>query len=488
MPKPVDLLELGAYRWLTAGVALLLVIFTVEQVPIARINCWWIDELFSLWASDPHLRFGSLFATRIAPDSNPPLYFSALYFARVVIPHDQTAIYVLNLAGLAGAVVAVISISARTSMLPQGLLGAGLFLLSGPVLRYIPEARSYLLAIALVFVVSWYTGTLIVQRQWQPSLLLPVFLGAGAALTHLFAALACGVLAAGMLYVAIVHAHRHLAGQSIVLGLTASIVSAAWVGSAGAPTGNIGWIEFSPTALRVAVWELKELAFGSRIGLLAFAGLLALGLFHRTTRTLASAFCLAFLLFAALPLIVSLKTPIVAGRYWMIGMPMAIALPAFLAGAWYQEPELSLRWSWPMAGLLLAVLFFLSSSIGGFAAAHRFTAAKPCWKGANIVAPLVKSCPAGSVRVIGATSLYGLAAKLPPTLFVDANGGNVAATEINPSACPVIAWVEHVDRGDDYVDRVSDDELLRDLRLIGPARLYEIRRHGSGYVVIRRTG
>jgi len=487
MPAAAEFPQRGASRWLMVGGALLLLIFAAEQISIARINDWWIDELFSLWASDPSLGFGALFAARIAPDSNPPLYFSALHFARVVIPHDQTAIYALNLTALAAAIAVVIHMCGRAAMLAPGLLGSGVFLLSGPVLRYIPEARSYFLAIAFVFAASWYAAMLIMQNRWRPLLWLPVLLGAGAALAHLFAALACGVLAAGMLYAAFIQARRDIAVQSIVFGLSASLISLAWLGLAGAPTGNVGWIKFSLQSMRVAVWELKELAFGSRVGLLAFAGLLAFGLIHRPTRVLTSAFCVPFFLFAALPLIISLKMPIIVGRYWMIGMPMAITLAALLAEAWYRQAGFSLQWSIPSIGQGLAVLFFLSSSIGGFAAAHRFTATKPAWKGATVVAPLVKSCPAQSVRVLGATTLYALASDLSHTFFVDAAGTN-AATAIDSSTCPVFGWAEHLGREDDYLEHATDEQLLEDLHLTAPPEQYEIRRHGSGYVVLRKSG
>jgi hypothetical protein len=55
-----------------------LTVFVILQMFINSINGWWIDELFSLWASDTCLPFARAFIERIAPDSQPaPLLFDA---------------------------------------------------------------------------------------------------------------------------------------------------------------------------------------------------------------------------------------------------------------------------------------------------------------------------------------------------------------------------------------------------------------------------
>jgi hypothetical protein len=76
----------------------------------------WIDELFSLWASDVSLRFIRAFSERIVTDSNPPLYYTVLYLIRWLITDDRTAIFVVNIAAIMIAAGAVFLASRRAGL------------------------------------------------------------------------------------------------------------------------------------------------------------------------------------------------------------------------------------------------------------------------------------------------------------------------------------------------------------------------------------
>ena len=86
----------GSALWTLALLCVAAALFVAVQVSLHLINDWWSDELFSLWASDTRIPFGSIFPSRILPDSNPPLYFSLLYVIRLLISDDRLATIALN--------------------------------------------------------------------------------------------------------------------------------------------------------------------------------------------------------------------------------------------------------------------------------------------------------------------------------------------------------------------------------------------------------
>jgi hypothetical protein len=109
----------------TVGVIILVVVislFTVEQTSIAAVNGWWLDELSTLWISDPSLTFANAYH-RIALDPTPPLYYSALYWIRnlIYVPMGRERIVVLLLNFISiFSERAGIGIYARSARLPNG--------------------------------------------------------------------------------------------------------------------------------------------------------------------------------------------------------------------------------------------------------------------------------------------------------------------------------------------------------------------------------
>jgi len=77
-----------------------------------------------------------------------------------------------------------------------------------------------------------------------------------------------------------------------------------------------------------AFWYVKVVTVGPRLLLLFMAVLLSAGLLYKRTRPLVIVFGIAFGLFVLLPVVISLKKPILAGRYWMIGAPGLIVVLA----------------------------------------------------------------------------------------------------------------------------------------------------------------
>jgi hypothetical protein len=177
----------------------------------------------------------------------------------------------------------------------------------------------------------------------------------------------------------------------------------------------------------------------------------------------------------------------IADRYWLIGAPTLVTLVAFLARAWFCESTISSWRSLPLAATAGALVFLGSSSVLGFFAARHLTAEKPIWKGAAIVTSLLQGCPAGSVRVLGFLPGFAEMAGVPVTMFVDVTKVETVAISPAEAACPVLGWAEHVRRGDDFMARATDATLLEMLKIQASPAEVDVRRHHSGFVVLRRS-
>jgi len=135
-------------RWMSSTlITVAVLLFCAAQFSINAVNGWWVDELYSLWASDTSIPFRVAFSERIYP----PTYFSLLYVARLVESNDRATILLLNFFFLGAAVGSVIFVSRKARMPELAAIGISLFILSGPVLVYAAEGRVYLAALAVAF-------------------------------------------------------------------------------------------------------------------------------------------------------------------------------------------------------------------------------------------------------------------------------------------------------------------------------------------------
>ena len=82
-------------------------------------------------------------------------------------------------------------------------------------------------------------------------------------MTHVYAALFCGSIAAGLLTVGLCCKRKELLKPSLALGLSASLVFAIWLSIAFDTLGRIAWIEFSARRVLTAASSVKEIALGS---------------------------------------------------------------------------------------------------------------------------------------------------------------------------------------------------------------------------------
>ncbi len=466
-------------------------LFAVAAASVNAINGWWLDDLFSLWASDRTMAFGALFSERIITDSNPPLYYTALHFIRQVFSGDRAAVLVLNAGALLAATAAVFLASRRVGLSGLAVAGIAAFLLSGPVLYYTPEGRSYLIALAIVFSTSWYGALAITGFPEQLSLPRCIVLGAFAALTHVYAALFCGGLAAGLLTLAVFSGRRELLKPGLALGLSATAVFGLWLASAFQLLGRTDWIEFSVLYIKIAAVSTAALAAGSLYLAPFLFGVLALGLFFKATRPLFIAFFVAFFIFVFLPLAVSFAHPIILARYWQIGAAAFPVLLTFAARLWLLDAGDAPSRKSLAAGVAAAAVLVASSALG-VSIARQYTSPKPFWIGAEIVRPLLAHCQGAAVHIHyggsgrsaawpNAAYSFGIVGGTVSVKFVDALAGATPLLAAGASPCPVLGWAEHTGDGEK-----SDGDLLALMKIEAAPGEAGVVRHKNGFVILKR--
>jgi len=471
------------------------IVFGFEVRSIASVNSgWFIDELFSIWASDPSRGFADAFTHRMLTDTSPGLYYFALFWTRHLITDERTAVIVLNLVSIAAALIAICISSRRAGLLGWALVAAAAFLLSGPVLRNVVEARGYAMALSVTFVTSWYCALAIEAPEKRPPLWSFGVLGALAALIHLFDALAVGCLAAGLAGVALFANRKESLAPGLTLGIAACAFTSLLVPFAMNSLDRLRWQQLSLDFFLKTYWEVKGFVFGSHLVVLLMIGFFTVGLILRSTRPLTAAFCLAFILFVSLPILASLKKPIVGARYWLMGAPSVVTLVAFVTRAlWVQGASLA-RPRLYQFGAFVGLSLLVITDISGFFAARRQTAQKLVWSGASIAAPLLQNCPPASVHVYtswGFVPGFAFVAHTPEEVFTSVDAPEAAWSDAKDARCAVLGWAEHVRyRGNerltaDFTLTARDDELLELLKIHALPSEVEIYRHSGGFVVLR---
>jgi hypothetical protein len=479
-----------AITLLMLGVSLL---FADELASINAISGWSYDDLFSLWASEPTKPFLVVFRERIITDSNPPLYFSLLHLLRQTIPDDGMAIVAVNAGAIAAAAAAVYMPSRPAGVSGLAMAGIAAFALSGPVLYFTPEGRSYVMALSIVFVASWYTALLI---EGFPAFTVKkaAILGCLAAMTHVYAALFCGSIAAGLLIAGPSYKRKDLLKPGLALGLSASLVFGIWLSIAYDTLGNIDWIEFSARGVLNAALSVKEIALGSNASAIVLLAIFSYGLLNKTSRPLFFVFLIAFLLFALLPVITSFVQPIIRSRYWQIGAAALPVLLLFAAKSWIFE-NIEVPGDNRIAVGSAALCVLAASSVFGIANAKHYLHTKGFWRGADLVRPYVSHCREGSVHVYyeHPTKPYEpwpwelwdfhKLTGAPQAVFADAGAEATPWLDAADSSCPVLGWAE------DSLDwqKIQDTDLVRFLKINTSLNEVQIVRHETGFVILKRS-
>lgn len=462
----------GHFLVRTAVLGAAFIILAAVQLWLAPGQGWWNDEMFSLWASDPA---GGLF-THVASDSNPPLYFIMLQFVRTLFADPRTAVMASSLIILITTSAFVLSISRTPEWRAWGAIAIAAFVVNGVVAFMFQEARAFLLGASIVFAAAWQCMLIVADANAPRRPIALGVLGLLAALTHFYAALALGSLAAGLVGWGVIGRRRDLVIPGLILGASAVLTFGAWYGYASARVANIAWIQFSVDAVREALWYVRSLVLGPAWMVLPLASLFGFAAWRAPAlRPNLVVLAVAGALFFLLPVLISLKTPIIMGRYWTIGaalMPIALVL---IAREFWSNPAQT-------RGKLIvgaaAGFVFLSAGFGAIGA-RRLMQVEPVWSGASLVAERAASCAPGSIGVPDQPHLYATASALPENLFVPAPQASA------PTGCAVLGWAEHVLRGDGYSLNAPEADLLEMVGVAAPAEGVTIERHASGFVILR---
>jgi hypothetical protein len=465
------------------------IIFAIELRALSAINGWWLDELFSLWETDPAVSFLRVLGR--LRQATPPLYDVLLYGVRQLISDPRAAVIVLNLSVLAAGFAIIFASARKAGMLAWVLLLAAALLCTGAFARYTIEGRTYLLAMTLALLVSWFCSLAILTADKRPRLAVFLLLSVLCAAAHTFAALLCGCLAAGMLTVALIGKRGELIRPALALALPAGVLALGF--TLWTLNRVPHWMKFDSPAVYGVYRELKTLGFGSGLGLALFGCVLIEALVARPTRRLAVMFGIAWVLFAAVPIAISLRHPAMTGRYFLIAAPSffvfaVLSMREMLAAKAGRGRVVAYR-----SVALAALSFMLAADAGGYPAARWSTGAKAIWSGADLVAPHLHECPAGTIHVFPeVVDEFTVMVGAPPGTFVSALWDSTRFVGVKDSPCPVLGWAEHIFEGEHpsktypFVSGATAEELLHILKIDALPSQVSIARHWSGYVVMKR--
>ena len=479
LPRAVAPISLWPF-WALLGGALLVLVAT--QVMMWPLNGLWLDELFTLEATNPALPFTQNYFEHIAPDTNPPLYPVLLRLVRGIVSDGRAAVMVTASLFLAATMSYIVLTARQAGMLRVGLSLAAAFAMCGPVLSFFPEGRAYFLSMCIAFATSWAAGLDIVTGRRETRLVAYAALGALGALSHIFGAIFAGSLGASLVGYGILSRRRDLRDSGLVLGVSASVVFVVWFSTIQGSMGRVSWLEFTVAAVQEAVWYLRTLTIGPAYMLAPLTVLLAYAFWVKQTRPLVIVMGVTFALFAALPLAASFFVPMIVGRYWTVGAPALVLLLVLVAWTLAQRSGRNARWAVAATCLVLA-----ATSSFGVSNALTFVMDKPVWRGAPMGESFGKGCPVGSIRLSELMVMNGVTqiTSLPRETFMDASSAGTPDRAVTDITCPVVGWSEHFYPVDGSIDAMPDSLLLARLHLTGRPEEVTIIRHRTGYVVFK---
>ena len=277
-------LRASRFRVFWAIFAVAAIIFVVEEISIAAVNGFWIDEYFSTWVSQPTRPFMEQFLHEIIVDTNPPFYFTTLRVVRIFIADPRSAFMALDLICLVLTVAFTLWTAARAKVLRTGLLAASAFMLSGPALEYFPEGRTYFAAMCWAFAAAWASGIAVIGGGSRRIVFALAIVGALASLTHVFAALFAGSLGASLVGVGLITRRRDLTVCGFVLGGAATLAALAWIVLLPISFVRVTWITFTTKDVVDALWWLRNLEIGPQFMLVPLAALIGFAAWRKSSQ------------------------------------------------------------------------------------------------------------------------------------------------------------------------------------------------------------
>ena len=458
----------SGHWWPWAALVASVVFLAAGQFWLAPHYGWWNDEVYSLWASDPT---GP--AQRLTGDSNPPLYYFLLRLARIIASDPRVAMLLVNGGALLASCGFVLATARARARPERAALVCAWFIASGVTMFFFQESRAFFLGACLGLVAAWMATLHLEGTQPKRWALILAATGTAAAFTHFYAGLLTGCLGAALVAYGLAAGRRELVAPGLVLGIASTLAFALWFGVASQPLTRISWIRFTFAEVRDALWVVRSLTVGPAWMLLPIGAVFALGAMQKSLRPHLIVFAVASALFVVLPLLISLKTPIIVGRYWCVGLAL-LAIPIALVVDVLRANHRALQ----RAGVALAALCAMSAAGFGLATTHRFLIDEPVWSFADLVGVSARNCGPHSVSVPGFEHLYATASGLPVSTFV----APARSPPQRSPGCRIVAWAEDVPAD---VDAIPD--MLAFVGLPATEENLQLERTRTGFVLFRET-
>jgi hypothetical protein len=485
--RRTGLLEHELLPWITAVILVSVFFISLFIQYSLRGYEWWADELFSLWASDNAMSFFQALRHRILPDSNPPLYYITLYWTRMFIHRDGVAVFIMNFVAVMLAGYAVLKAAFKAKFGWVGVVAVSAFVLSGPIQYYMLEGRSYLVALCVVFVASFYAGLSIIFPGQVPIRRMVIY-GVLASLTHVYAALFCCGLAAGLLVVSLVFRRDDLIRIGLSLGLSTSVLLLAWLPFAIRSIHNLDWLPPFTASEAIQVFgDTLIFTFGSYFQLVFVLVLYTVGLSVSQTRQIFVANVIALFAFLVVPMTFSYYLhSIILPRYWMIGGASIPPLIGFMVKYWSDNNSEMSR-----LALICSLIFIAGSAVQTIYSLPHLKAMRLSWDGADVVGPALRDCPGGVVHVATEVisdrketwppRMWGFAylTAQPLSRFQDAGLESTPMVSLADTPCNVLGWAEHSWGW----ENLNDSDLLKFLKIDALPENVKIVRHNGGFVI-----
>lgn len=462
---------------------------------------YWTDELFSLWASDPDLTAHQAIVGRVLPDTAPPLYISMLWFVRQVIPEGRTAFAVLNGLGAILLLGLTFFFAARARAPALGLWLIAASLVSALGFCYALEGRNYVWVFCASLALGTLAGAVTTGTKARTlDLVAGGILAALATWLHLFGAFFAGGLAAALVLTGwLVLKRADVVRLGFAVGLSAIAAMAIWLAFAyrmiATTTTDGFWIVLDRAEIVGIFWIIKQYSVGYTPALAAGAAFMGLALLDRRLRALPALIGLALTTFAVLPFLISLHTPIVQGRYFLVGYPAILALMGFLLRDALVIVRNDRRPSVALGVAIAGVLFLIAPILTGASTAAWHFSGRWDWRGAAVVERAILTCRAGEVRALNSSmpenplSPFGFGFDEYLKGRLRHPQADVAPLrDVADIDCPVYGWAEHYHPGGDreWSRQASQAQVLEAFRLTNRTnRALTVDRHNGGLVLRR---
>lgn len=459
----------------------------------------WLDEVFSLWATEKTRSVVDMQTQLLANETNPPLHFWLLYAFRRLINDPRLAGHALNFVVAALSLTAIVGLPWRSGRPRLGLLLGIVYLMSGSSMSFMQDIRNGFTALSLCGVAVALSGTVRLKAEAdRTDLLIAVGLGLLAGISHVYGALFTGSLSAAMIIEGMYRKSRSQALFGLALGGACSLTFAAWFAGLLLSTQghlvSIAWLARIPPLLGFDnVWRSY---FGPAWAwyLMGLGFVIALGsaLFRRSAIFLLICAVMVF----GIPVLTSLKTPIVFFRYFLILAPplhmlLALAVYDLVGGYGRTEPRGGLSTATMVAGCIaLAVPVLTGVSNANFLVPHQ----DPWWLGVDRVRAEAGNCPSHVIRA-DMSQVGDLAdgMKWGFTYLLRGTGlqlEDMAKTtkDVSDIDCRVVGWSEHMitSRAGMVPGEPTEDDALKLTNLTNKRHVpLKIERHFLGFVIYK---